>query len=308
MVPMETTERSTEIHTIPDVKVWLTVDGEQGGVSHSSAQCPELDVTKMRVETEPSGWVCGFCTDTVAKTIAPVAPGVASIDRPQSSGTGAKAKGPGQAIAAPQPVADVEEWLLGLGRKVEVGEVTPELVAAATEWAKAWDGTFEYMVDMRMAAKGKRGLSIGMAKGVLNCWRADLLRNGKSQPKAEQAALKAKAEPVTQDGMYRMDDGTIVKVQVAHHGTGNLYAKRMVVLDEVRVTASGKEIKAEFEYEPGLIRKLTPAMKLSLDEAKQYGQLYGFCCVCGTILTDDSPGGSIEKGIGPVCGAKGFWA
>lgn len=38
-----------------------------------------------------------------------------------------------------------------------------------------------------------------------------------------------------------------------------------------------------------------------------YGQRSGVCGVCGITLTDDKPGGSIERGIGPVCAKKRGW-
>ena len=189
----------------------------------------------------------------------------------------------GIVVAAPVAATDVEAWLEGLGRKVEPDDVTPELAAAATEWAKAWDGSFEFMVDMR--AKARQGsLSQGMAKGVLNCWRADIQR----RPKATKG--KPAAE-VTEDGMYRTPDGEIFKVQIAHHGSGNLYAKRLVV-------GGGK---GRFEYEAGAIRKLRPEWKMTLEEAKEFGRLYGVCCNCAAVLTDED---SIAAGIGPVCATK----
>lgn len=105
---------------------------------------------------------------------------------------------------------------------------------------------------------------------------------------------------VTEDGMYRTPAGEIFKVQIAHHGSGNLYAKRMIALDEPREMKT-KTVTHDFEYAPGAIRKLTPAMKMSLEEAKAWGALYGSCCRCGAVLTKEE---SIAAGIGPVCAGK----
>ena len=107
-------------------------------------------------------------------------------------------------------------------------------------------------------------------------------------PIPESSPEVAEIEPVT-DGMYRTADGTIYKVQVAVHGSGNLYAK---VLDVA---------SASFIYQPGAIKKLTAADKMTLAEAQEFGHLYGFCCVCGKTLTDER---SIAAGIGPVCSGK----
>ncbi len=88
-------------------------------------------------------------------------------------------------------------------------------------------------------------------------------------------------------GMYRKD-GQIYKVQIAVHGSGKPYAKRLL-------EGGG------FEYAQGVVRQLNPSEMMTLAEAKEFGALYGVCCVCGATLTDEN---SIAAGIGPVC-AKG---
>jgi hypothetical protein len=96
--------------------------------------------------------------------------------------------------------------------------------------------------------------------------------------------------PVTEDGMYLDPDGTIWKVQRAiANGSGNLYAKRLDPADR------------SFVYTPGAIRRLRASWRMTLDQAKQYGSLYGFCVRCGRDLTDEY---SIANGIGKVCAGK----
>ena len=116
-----------------------------------------------------------------------------------------------------------------------------------------------------------------------------------SLPKADTktAGATAKADVVTEDGMYRTPDGVIYKVQVAVHGNGRLYAKRLVV--------GAKGEKGTFEYAPGAINALRPEWKMTLAEAKEFGRLYGMCCNCGATLTDEV---SIASGIGPVCAGR----
>lgn len=96
-------------------------------------------------------------------------------------------------------------------------------------------------------------------------------------------------EPAT-EGMYRLD-GVIYKVQIAVHGSGKPYAKRLVQDGE----------RWSFEYAPGAMRKLGSRHLLTLEEAKEFGALYGTCCVCGRTLTNET---SIEAGIGPICASK----
>lgn len=97
----------------------------------------------------------------------------------------------------------------------------------------------------------------------------------------------ATPEPAT-DGMYKLD-GEIYKVQRAVHGSGHLYAKR---LDTTTQT---------FVFATGMVRQLNSSHRLTLDEARAYGALYGVCCRCARTLTDEE---SISAGIGPTCAGK----
>ena len=118
-------------------------------------------------------------------------------------------------------------------------------------------------------------------------------------PKGE-IRTPARTQKVTEDGMYRTPDGEIYKVQVAVHGSGRLYAKKLVALDEPKVMKKGTKTH-DFVFESGALAKLTPEMKMTMDEMKEWGKLYGTCCKCGLTLTDET---SIAEGIGPVCGDR----
>lgn len=94
------------------------------------------------------------------------------------------------------------------------------------------------------------------------------------------------------------------KVQIAHHGSGRPYAKRLEVWDEGERDASGKVVSpadVSWEIARGVVFQLKPEQKLSLEEAAAFGQLYGVCCCCATVLTDER---SIAEGIGPICKNK----
>jgi hypothetical protein len=137
-----------------------------------------------------------------------------------------------------------------------------------------------------VSALSKREASL-MIEGLLAVPKA---------PPASHPQAATKAEPLT-DGMYRKDE-VIYKIQRAVHGSGHLYAKRLVPGD-------GYGAKASFVYAPGAMKVLTLANRMTLAEAKEWGALYGTCCVCGRTLTNEQ---SIEAGIGPVCAGKGMWA
>lgn len=98
-----------------------------------------------------------------------------------------------------------------------------------------------------------------------------------------------------EDGMYVLD-GSIYKVQHAVHGSGKQYAKLLVP-----PAVEGE--RAQFDYAPGMVAKLRPEHRMTLEQAKEFGCTYGTCCVCGRTLTDER---SIEAGIGPICAEKGW--
>ena len=117
-----------------------------------------------------------------------------------------------------------------------------------------------------------------------------LIERGKAlprEPKVEIAEGMWIAEHTDADGEAR---ARIFKVQVAVHGSGRLYAKEL------------NPLNGKFEYAPGGVKFLsTEGQQMTLDEAREYGTLYGRCIVCGRTLTDE---GSIAAGIGPICAAR----
>lgn len=106
------------------------------------------------------------------------------------------------------------------------------------------------------------------------------------------------------EGMY-LYQNEVYKVQRAVHGSGQLYAKRLVKLEESYTKISrNKEILVthEFVYEGArILRSFTAENKMTKDQAIEYGALYGVCCVCSKTLTDEK---SIERGMGKTCASK----
>lgn len=114
----------------------------------------------------------------------------------------------------------------------------------------------------------------------------DGLKQCPYKPKAEAA----KAVPVD-DGVYKVG-GDIFKVK--HSKTGKQWAYKLVVHDGT----------GQFVYAGGPAKNgITPEHKLTYDMAKEFGALYGICCCCGRLLTNEL---SIYLGIGPVCGEHEF--
>lgn len=158
------------------------------------------------------------------------------------------------------------------------------------------------IIDVVMDRMDHKPISKGEASAAIGA-----LKQAPLMPAAEltaPATLTAAAAPtkITQDGMYQRPDGTVVKVQVAVHGSGHLYAKvGRIVPEGERRTVRGKERVMEFDYTPGAMQTITPAMRMDLEAAKAFGALYGCCCNCGATLTDET---SIERGMGPICAGK----
>ncbi len=130
--------------------------------------------------------------------------------------------------------------------------------------------------------------------------------------KLPKQAPKVHSEEVG-DGFWYMhgDPGTVVKVQRAVHGSGNLYAKRLEIQEDhtsfTMQHGSSKQHPGVFEYWQGGYNQLVKAVangtaeRLTPEKASELGHLYGMCCCCGATLTDEI---SIAAGIGPVCAKK----
>lgn len=104
----------------------------------------------------------------------------------------------------------------------------------------------------------------------------------------------ARADARTEEpaaGMYR-DGDTVYRVYLGQQ-SGRMLVKRVV---------GNKEDGYSYEYVGAATSKLpSSAVPMSLDEAKAWGRMTGFCCVCAAQLDDPE---SVDRGIGPVCAKK----
>jgi hypothetical protein len=94
-----------------------------------------------------------------------------------------------------------------------------------------------------------------------------------------------------EDGIYQKE-GVIYKVIMAIYGSGHKYAKKLV---------QKSDGSWHFVFESKAISLLTPEDRMTLENAKAFGKLYGICCSCSRQLTDET---SIEEGMGPICRGK----
>lgn len=165
-------------------------------------------------------------------------------------------------------------------RKLTDEDVTADLGAFALAWLVHYSGDFDFLLDMQRDLRKWKNLSVGKVRGVLNCFRAQALRE------ARETAVEAPPE-----GIHYLN-GKVYKVQLAVTTSGKPYAKR---LSGTSWDYAGRDWKA---------LPLSADTLMTHDDAAEYGKLYGVCCICGRTLTDEV---SIERGIGPICATKQGW-
>lgn len=126
-------------------------------------------------------------------------------------------------------------------------------------------------------------------------------RNAQRDRDAQERDARPAAEPITEPGMYRRD-GVIYRVQESRT-SAQLYAKRAQVITAAERDGAGNIITpaaVQFDYAPGAVRNLTPADRMGIDDAREFGASHGIC-IYGHPLTDPL---SVAAGIGPVCAEK----
>lgn len=212
-----------------------------------------------------------------------------------------------QARTAPKPstpkgnkptIHEVAELIEKLDRKFEVEDMTTGLIEFADEWLTAYQGDFEFLIDVRSKRDEGRGkLTAGQAKGVLNCCRAEFYRRKKAK---EQAAAPAPESVDVPAGHYAIDTTAGASNSVAFYRVdrpetgqwaGRTFVKRMV---------GGKpDERVPYAQAAGILQRIKDA---GIEEAGlRYGREIGRCCACNRVLTNDE---SRALGIGPECRNK----
>jgi hypothetical protein len=101
-----------------------------------------------------------------------------------------------------------------------------------------------------------------------------------------------------ESGIYLACDDEIYKV---YRGQSGRMLAKVLVVDVHGDAAHGIQGEAHFEYVGMANRFVKSDQRMTLEQAKGYGAIYGVCCVCSATLTDET---SIAAGIGPVCGKR----
>lgn len=233
-----------------------------------------------------------------------------------------------EAQAATRPAQDTDAAIaakVASGQKFDFTEVTPALVAVAERWLAAYQGNFAFLLDVKRSTRGGR-LSVGQAKGVLNCLLADIRRNPApvaaqdaasastvaDLPGGSQVAVSGSRE--VRDGYYTitLEDGSHVTLRVKtaksgkyqgvglligsqntsdYLGIGSLNGTRFSFWRDVDATQHVRTRQA-------LAVLLESDDEARLAAGKAFAQESGCCYVCNRLLTTPE---SIASGIGPVC-------
>ena len=110
----------------------------------------------------------------------------------------------------------------------------------------------------------------------------------------EKAREEAKNIPSPEVGFYCTPDGTFYRVQ-SNKAKTSVYAKE---LHEPQQEGG----KPYWKYVGRLpFARLNDKVRLTTDQAAEFGHTHGHCLICTRELTDEE---SVARGIGPVCAEK----
>lgn len=202
------------------------------------------------------------------------------------------------ATAEPTPPAEVEAWLLGLGRKVEAVDVTDSLRRAAAIWARDYTGSFEFMVEMRAKAATGR-FSAMQAKATLNCWRADLLRAA-DRPATPAAAPAGDVAAIPEGRYAYTTEAGHTGFAKVEHGEG-AWAGHVFVRLLVGAPGAFRTERTSRAASAAILAKI--AADGPEAASVRFGHEVGQCGRCGSPLTNEE---SRRAGIGPDCAKKGW--
>lgn len=172
-----------------------------------------------------------------------------------------------------------------------------------------------YVTDLLMTRAGIKGMDLTDAREATEVFVVALTKTGASaiidrvkeenhrlrlffgplQEDAKRMAVKPAVGNVLEDGMYVRGDGKVFKLYHTVHGANELVAKELVIEGDT----------GEFIYrgKGPLASLLTNSRRLTLEEARAFGAIYGQCCRCLAPLTHEI---SIALGIGPKCGGHEY--
>jgi len=202
--------------------------------------------------------------------------------------------------------------------EISASEDLLELVEDAEAYLASYTGGFEFLVDTKAHVDRGMSLTIGQARGVLNCMVAD-------QRRKADAATPAVTLP--EGAVFRID-GAFFKTKKNAAGTriyglklntrpcevagcSNLAAGKMpgehIAVCKVHADGAALDkIKLDWSYGSAYAEMLKKFIveggkPLTLAEMEAWGVMSGVCLICGATLSNPA---SVARGIGPVCATR----
>jgi hypothetical protein len=173
----------------------------------------------------------------------------------------------------------------------------PSEYAAALEYAKAYRGSFEFMVEMRKAAEAGRPFSQGMVTAILRCRERDAARM-MELAEAEGDPLDLRGMPEGTTFFAIESGGRLVFLRVDRVVDGSWVGWTFVKEQHGDAYDRVGKQRPGGEYVGGRRDELRAVLADPLAAAIRYGREVGRCAVCHATLTEEK---SRELGIGPVC-------
>ena len=201
---------------------------------------------------------------------------------------------PAPRLITPLTTSEAAEIVLGLGRKLTNDDMTPALEAFAERYLRAYEGDFDFLLDLQ----GRRSLSIGQLRGVINCFRAEQIRKAKAAEPGSGLDLSS-----IPPGTYAVPGGsTRLKVRIDAPTRGR-WAGFVFVKDGAEYGEGqryGMQRPGE-TYKGGIVDALRTIAADPMAAAAEYGKITGRCAICSRKLEDEE---SVARGIGPICYGK----
>ena len=164
-------------------------------------------------------------------------------------------------------------------------DVTVHLHRVGLTYLANYAGSFDYLRDLQ--TRNPDRLSIGQIRGVLNCIRAEVLREGQSK-------LSDESLPVS-SGRYAIYIGDKLRFFHVNSPAEGKWAGYIFIKEFV---GGGEEFSIRNREARN---QILGAIANDPDALARYGQELGICGICGRELTDEV---SRATGIGPVCRNK----
>jgi len=191
-----------------------------------------------------------------------------------------------------------------------------DLQQAAVDYLKAYDGNFQFLLDIREKATAFGKISVPQARGILNCLRADVL--------SSKTPLTDGLPNDVHPGYYtvilnRSDPSDYVTLRVTEPRDGK-YDKGLKIVSYLAGPDNSSDyvgfaflkpagVQVWKRFRDGTIERQIAALRslAGATDPGEHGMAYALrsnnCCKCGRRLTVPA---SIHRGMGPVC-AEGGW-